>query len=47
MISRISLVKILPRRTELWDLNANGRVRAAWYNGDDDLDTVDMPSVPP
>lgn len=31
----------LSRRTELWDLNANGRVRAAWYNGDDDLDTVD------
>lgn len=31
----------LSRRTELWDLNANGRVRAAWYSGDDDLDTVD------
>lgn len=31
----------LSRRTELWDLNATGRVRAAWYSGDDDLDTVD------
>lgn len=32
---------ILSRRTELWDLNATGRVRAAWYSGDEDLDTVD------
>lgn len=31
----------LSRRTELWDLNATGRVRAAWYSGDEDLDTVD------
>lgn len=31
----------LSRRTELWDLNANGRVRASWYTGEDGLDTVD------
>jgi len=31
----------LSRRSELWDLNATGRVRAAWYSGEDGLDTVD------
>lgn len=31
----------LSRRSELWDLNATGRVRGAWYNGEDGLDTVD------
>lgn len=31
----------LSRRSELWDLTANGRVRAAWYSGDQDLDTTD------
>lgn len=30
----------LSRRTELWDLNATGRLRAAWYD-DDGLNTVD------
>lgn len=31
----------LSRRTELWDLDANGRIRAADYTGQDGLNTVD------
>ena len=31
----------LSRRSELWDLNAKGRVRASYYSGNDDLDSVD------
>lgn len=31
----------LSRRTELWDLQANGRLRASRYEGQDGLDTVD------
>ena len=31
----------LSRRSDLWDLHANGRILAAWYAGDDDLNTVD------
>lgn len=31
----------LSRRSELWDVNASGRVRAARYTGEDGLNTVD------
>lgn len=31
----------LSRRSDLWDLNASGRVRAANYTGEDGLNTVD------
>lgn len=31
----------LSRRSDIWDLNATGQVRAAHYTGEDGLDTVD------
>lgn len=31
----------LRRATEIWDVSANGRVRSAWYHGQDGLDTTD------
>lgn len=31
----------LSRRTEVWDVNATGRIRADYFSGEDGLDTVD------
>lgn len=31
----------LSRRTELWDVNATGRIRADYFSGEDELNTVD------
>lgn len=31
----------LSRRTEVWDVNASGRIRADYFSGDDELNTVD------